>query len=334
MALPALGTTEWNEIASAYLYNYLARDPRDQYYKKHPTLVHLRARQKTKHGGLKWAWPILDGSDAVGRSYTGTQGHTMQDVKVATMAEESCFFWAEPIFIAHTDAEQATGPDQLFSLLDTKVRHAKLRLAKKHSSLIFASTKAATTDPTTLRLAIPIDPTASVAFHNLNGSAGNQTYWRNKTQTCTGSWSGDGINKLDDLLNDIAEEAGDPSLLVTTKAVFRYMQTNARGYFSAKADVYTSAAKQMIDLGIPVMYHNNIPIIHDPDCTSGVVYALNDDAICWTSNEGGDYTMMQPGFVPAFIGGVMGQAAYMRLEGQLIVEERRALGQVDTITSE
>lgn len=333
MALPALGTTEWNEIASAYLYNFLESDPRDQYYKKHPTLVHLRARQDVRHGGRKWAWPILDGSDAVGRSYIGTQGHAMQDVKVATMAEEACFFYAEPIFIAHTDAEQATDEKGLFNLLDQKVRHTKLRVAKKHSELIWATSQASATDPVTIPLAIPVDPTQSVAFHGLNGAAGNQTYWRNKTQTSTGSWSGNGIDKLDALLNDIAEEAGNPSLLVTTKAVFGFMQTNARSYFSVKADVKSPAAQQMADMGIPVLYHNGIPVIHDPDCPSGKIYALNDDAICWTANEGGDYTMMAPGFVPAFIGGVMGQAAYLRLEGQLRVKERRALGQVDTVTS-
>lgn len=333
MALPALGTTEWSEIASAYLYGYLAKDPRDQYYKKHPTLVHLRARQRTRHGGLKWAWPILDGSDAVGRSYIGVQGHTMTDVKVATMAEESCFFFAEPVFIAHTDMEQATGEQQLFSLMDQKIRHAKLRLAKKHSELIWATSQAVATDPQSIPLAIPVDPTLSVAFHNLNGSAGNQTYWRNKTQTSTGSWSGNGIDKLDALLNDIADEAGNPSLLVTTKTVFGFMQTNARSYFSVKADVKSAAAQQMADLGIPVIYHNGIPVVHDPDCPTGKIYALNDDAIGWVANEGGDYTMMEPGFLPAWPGGVMGQMAYIRLEGQLCVEERRALGQVDTVTS-
>lgn len=333
MALPAFGTTEWSELASACLRTYTETEPRDQYYKKHPTLVHLRARQDMQSGGLKWAWPILDGSDAVGRWYIGTQGHTMQDVKVATMAEEACSFYAEPLFIAHTDAQQTKGEEALFSLIGQKKRHQTLRMQKMHSEEVWATSRTTTEDPVSIPLAIPVDPTASVALHGLNGSSGNQTYWRNKTRTSTGSWSSDGIDKLDALLNEIAEEAGDPSILVTTSAIFSFMQKNARGHISNNAQVTGGATKQMGDLGIPVLHHNGIAIVHDADCPTGNIFALNDDAICWTANEGGDYTTMEPGFMPAFLGGVQGQAAYTRLEGQLRVKERRALGRVDGITA-
>lgn len=333
MALPALGSTEWNEVASTYLYNFLKRDPRDQYFKKHPTLAHMRANQLTKDGGSRWAWPILDGSDAVGRSYLGTQAATPQDVKVTTMAETTVFYWVEPIFIAHTDESQAGGERALYDLLDTKVKHAKLRATAKHSSLLWAASKASSTDPDTIPLAIPVDPTASVAFNNLNGSSGNQTYWRNKTQTATGSWSGSGIYKLDALLNDIAQESGDPSLLVTTKAVYAFIQQQARGHFALNAEVRTKAGKQMADLGIPVLNFNGIPIVHDSDCPTGKIFALNDSALQWVAREGGDYTMMGDGFESTRITGVMGALAWLRIEGALCCWERRALGQVDTITS-
>lgn len=333
MAYPALGTTEWNELSSAYLRKSIAREPRDQYTKKHPMLVWLRSRQKTEDTAAKWTWPIEDGSAAVGRSYIGTQGHTLTDVKVATTAEQDCAFFAEPIFIAHTDGERTKGTGKVFDLLEAKKKHAFKRVTEKHSAYVWATSRGSSTDPMSIPLAIPIDPTADVTFNNISGAAGKLTTWRNKTQTSTGSWSTNGIDKLDALLNDIAEEAGDPDILVTTKAIFGFMQKAGRGYLANNASVSTKAGRQMADLGIPVLYHNGIPIVHDSDAVSGRIYAINADAIQWVANKEGDYTLMGDGFENTMITGVMGSLAMIRLEGNLCCYERRALGQVDGITA-
>ena len=334
MAYPALGTTEWNELSSAYLRKSLTGGI-DQFTKKHPALVWLRSKQLTEDTAAKWTWWVPDGSAAIGRSYTGVQGHTPQDVKVATTAEQDCSFFAEPIVFTHTDEQRTKGSGKTFDLLDQKRVHATRRLTDKHSALIWSSTQVSATDPTTIRLAIPIDPTASVAFNGLNGSSGNQTWWRNKTQTCTGSYATDGINKLDTMLNDMAEDSttGEPELLVTTKAIFGFMQRASRGYMNLTSALNTKAGKQMADLGIPILSHNGIPVVHDSDCTSGCIYALHSDAIQWVSNAGGDYTLMGDGFESMRSTGVMAVVAYERLEGNIRVMERRALGQVDAITA-
>jgi hypothetical protein len=89
----------------------------------------------------------------------------------------------------------------------------------------------------------------------------------------------------------------------------------------------------MGDLGIPMLFHNGIPIVHDTDATTGCIYALNKDAIKWVANSEGDYKMYGDGFESTIINGVAGSLGYIRLEGNLCVYERRALGQVDGITS-
>jgi hypothetical protein len=332
MAYPTFGTTEWNELSSAYFRKSLSNTPRDQYFKKHPALAWFRANQREEDTAAKWTWPVMDGSAPVGRTYTGTQGHTPQDVKVATTAEQDCAFYLEPVFISHTDAERTKGSGKTFDLLDQKKSHAMKRVTQKHASLLWSSTQVNATDPMTIRLAIPIDPTANVAFNNLNGSSGNQTWWRNQTDTCTGSWSTDGIKRLDNILNSIADEAGDPDILVTTKAVFAFIQQQQRGHMALQRST-TETAKNMGDLGIPMLFHNGIPIVHDTDATTGCIYALNKDAIKWVANSEGDYKMYGDGFESTIINGVAGSLGYIRLEGNLCVYERRALGQVDGITS-
>lgn len=86
MSNPAVGTTEWNEIASAHLYKWLEREPTDNFTKKHPTLAWLRKNQGTPHDGGKPAWPVFYGRTAIGRSYTKGQATTPAAVEAVTMA--------------------------------------------------------------------------------------------------------------------------------------------------------------------------------------------------------------------------------------------------------
>ena len=331
-AYPSVGTTEWNDLASAYFRKSIFNTPRDNFYKKHPALVWFRKNQATQDTAAKWTWPVFNGNVSQGRSYIGAQGHTPVRVNVATTAEQDCAFFAEPIFITHTDQERAKGNGKTFDLLEAHKKDAMLRLTAKHSSYMFAATQVTATDPLSVRLAIPIDPTADVAFNLLNGAAAKQPFWRNQTQTCTGSWATSGINKLDAGLNDMAEEAGDPDILVTTKAVFQFIQQQQRGHLSIQRST-TETAKTMGDLGIPMLYHAGIPIVHDSDCTAGVIYGLKADAIKWNANSGGDYVLYGDGFESTMINGVLGSLAYIRLEGNLCVYERRALLQVDAISA-
>jgi len=332
VAFPSVGTTEWNDLASAYFRKSVNNTPRDNFYKKYPALTWFRKNQKTEDTAAKWTWPVMTGNTAQGRSYIGVQGHTPVRVQVATTAEQDCAFFAEPIFISHTDQERAKGQGKTFDLLEWHKKDAMLRLTAKHSSYLWASSQAETTDPLSVRLAIPIDPTADVAFNGLNGASTKQPFWRNKTQTSSGSFSTSGVLKLDALLNDMAEEEGDPDLLVTTKAVYGFIQQYQRGHLNIQRSS-TDTSKTLGDVGIPMLYHNGIPIVHDPDCTSGVIYALKADAIHWKANSGGDYVLYGDGFESTMVNGVLGSLAYLRLEGNLCVESRRALGQVDGNTA-
>lgn len=331
MALPSVGTTEWNEIASAHLYKFLERDPIDNYSKAHPLLAFLRKNQSTHDGG-KPAWPVFYGRTAIGRSYTGGQATSPVGTQATTMAETDVAFWAEPIVVYHTDQVKAGGADKLFDYMKVQYKAAKAGLTRQHATLLWAASKSSTTDPDSIPLAVPVDPTASVAFNGLNGAAGQQTFWRNQTQTCTGSWSSDGINKLDALCNLLAEEGFEPEILVTTRAVFQFMQQEMRGRVAFNRGS-TATGKMLNDLGVPYIEHNGIPVIHDFLAPSGKIFALNSQCIEWVVQSGGDYTYMGDGFESLQTTGVMGSVAHLRLEGFLRVRNRRGLGQVDTITS-
>jgi len=326
-----IGTTDWNEVASAHLYKWLERDPIDNYTKKHPVLAWLRSNQATHDGG-KPAWPIFYGRTAIGRSYTKGQSTTPVATEAVTTAETNISFWAEPIVIYHTDTVYAGGAGKVFDLMEQQYRAAKAGVTRKVAELLFAASKASPTDPDSIPLAIPVDPTADVAFCNLSGAAGKQAYWRNQTETCTGSWSSDGINKLDALCNKLAIEGSEPELLVTTRTVFQFMQQEARGRMQVDA-TKTKAGKLLTDLGVPFIQHNGIPVIPDTNCVAGKIFALNSNDIEWVAVSGGDYTMMGSGFENTQMNGLMASVAHMRVEGFLRVRNRRGLGQVDSITS-
>jgi len=327
---PDLGTDEWNELASTHIYNFTKGMPVDQWSKPYPFLTWLLSAKRSLDSSAKMAWPIADTATSVGSTYTGWQGISLTDEHTNTMAEQAIGRYAEPILMAKSDADETGGGGALFDLLEFKTAQRKKALIKKHSTIIWGAS--ATGAFTTVPLAIPVDPTASVVFNGVNGASGQITSWRNKTQTATGSWSSSGINKLDALLNDMAEET-TPDLLVTTKAVFGFMQQNGRGYVQAGTSLTSKSGKQMLDLGIPVLSFNGIPIVHDPDCTSGCIYAFTRGAIEWCSTPDGNYDILKPGFQTTHITGTIGSLALMHLAGNIRVNERRALGRVDNITS-
>ncbi len=332
MSNPSVGTTEWNERASAHMYKFLERDPIDNYTTKHPALAWLRARQSTFDGG-KPAWPIFYGRTAIGRSYTRGQAFTPSSTEAVTTAETDLMHFVEPITVYRTDQIRAGGQGKLFDYMEQQTRAARGGMTVKHSALLWAASKASSTDCDSIPLAIPVDPTASVAFNNINGATTGQTFWRNKTATCTGSWSTDGINKLDSVCDQLADEGAQPELLVTTRAVFGFMRQNARGYMQLCKDASTKTGKMLADLGIPFIEHNGIPVVHDQDCTSGNVFALHSEAIEWVAHPEGDYKMVGDGFESLQITQVMGSQAVMALEGFLRVRNRRWLGRVDSITA-
>lgn len=327
---PDIGTDEWNELASTHLYNFSSGMPIDQWSKQYPTLNWLLSDKMSLDSSATMAWNIADTATSVGATYTGWQGISLTDEHTNTKATQAIGRYAEPIMIAKSDADETGGGGALFDLLEFKTSQRKKALVKKHSSILWGA--AATGAFTTIPLAIPVDPTASVVFNGVNGASGQITSWRNKTQTATGSWSSSGIDKLDALLNEMAEET-TPDLLVTTKTVFGFMQKNGRGYIQAGTSLTSKSGKQMLDLGIPVMSFNGIPVVHDPDCTTGCIYALTRGAIKWCSTPDGNYDILKPGFQTTHITGSIGSVALMHLAGNLRVNERRALGRVDTITS-
>jgi hypothetical protein len=330
MAFPTIGTTEWNDLATAYLYDFTSKMPKDQWSKQYPALQWLLNNKVVRPTAAKMAWPIEDTTSTLGASYTGWQGVTPTDRHTATMAEQAMAHYAEPIMIAETD--ESTTDGGLFDLLEFKTKAARKALTKEHSRQLWAASLGTATDFQSIPLAIPVDPTADVAFNNVSGASGKVTSWRNKTQTSTGSWSANGIDKLDALLNEMAEEK-TPDILITTRTVFGFMQKNGRGYLQGNMQTNSKAGKQMLDLGIPVLFHNGIPIVHDPDCTAGCIYAFSEGAIEWRVYSKQDYKIKEPGFQSTQINGKFGSLAYLGLSGNLCVTERRALGRVDTINA-
>ena len=66
-AYPDLGTDEWNELASTYLYTFVGDGmPTDQWSKQYPTLNWLLSGQKKLDTAAKMAWPIADTATSVG----------------------------------------------------------------------------------------------------------------------------------------------------------------------------------------------------------------------------------------------------------------------------
>lgn len=329
----ATDTVVWNEVYTAHAHTYLNSEPKDQYFLKTPTLTHLRSQKRTEDGGEQLVVTVLNGSDAVGGPVAKNQAVDVVDVDTSTAARYSWAFYAEPIVINHQDEKKVgKGAQARFKLLETKIRHARLRLVRKVAQDVFATSQVVN-GLTGLPLAIVNDPTASGAYGGLDGAAGAQTWWRNKSYVTVGSAASNLIDKMDALWDDCIEgsDSGVPNLIVTTKAVFQAYEKLVRAKQNIWADISKKGA-QMGDLGFPTLFFNGCAVVWDPYCPTGTMWFINDEAIQLILMPDGEFTLSEGGFQSQVAQGIQQRVALLRLEGQIGVIERRALGKLDGIT--
>jgi hypothetical protein len=323
MAIPSV-TRSRESVYTAHAYKVLEATPRDQYFTKNPLLDYLRSGQRTNDGGAFIKGNVEVGRAAIGGFYARNGTLAVQGSEVATSSETTIKFAYEPILVYHQDIAKAGGAGAEFDLVAASTTLARKALAKKIQQALYAASPG-TDDIASLPIAMPDDPTASVAFQGLNGAAGNQTYWRNQVRLTAGSFATYGPDYLDAMLSTLAELAsnGRPDAIFTTSAIVDYARKYARGHLSLNAPA-SAAGRRYADLGFAVVEHAGVPMIADPDATAGVTYFLNKDAIQLVTQSGEDFQIVAP-FQNLMVNGVPAMCAMLGWAGNLFVYERRAL---------
>ena len=319
----ALSSATWDDHLLPNLRKVMNAEPKEQAFAGSPALTMFEKRPVSLQGNYIQAHVSYVGS-AKGGAYTENSSLSTEDVKSALVAEYTPAFYAEPVRMSHIDEKRCGGSQKLFDLWAFKVKQAKMRLRTKIATDMFATSQASNgINP--LPLIIPADNT-TVSYGNLDRAT--YTWWRNYSATAVGAWTSNGTDALDLLELNIQVDGGrGPDWYVTTKAIFQKMKKTARTFDNF--DSYTGKyAEKLADAGIQAINFNGKPIIWDPYCPSGYLYAIRNDALYLGLYEDFDLSPI----VRLEGSGVQGKVMYVRWAGQFVCEEQRRLGQLSGLS--
>ncbi len=333
MALPTYSKTVGTVFTIA-AREHLSRTPKDNFYTGCPGLTHMRSKAMSKPGGQTLVVPVKLGSEPIGGAYTKATALAMTDVDNLSEAQYGWSFYYEPVVVYHQDMWTSRGTDALLDIVKFKTDDAVARLKRKVATALYAASPAAH-ELQGLPVAIVDDPTADVAYGNLNGVSTAQPGWRNYKQTSVGSYATNGEDALRVMLRTLADnsESGRPEILVTDPTTFTYAHKQLWGRHTINSSVNSPKGQQYANMGYSVIEIEGIPLVSDRYCTSGAIYALNSEAAQLVEMKGQGFVLHPDGFVSALANNQMAWKSAVIWAGQLATFERRGLGKATGITA-
>lgn len=306
----------------------------DNFFTKCPLYEELRKNKMSKvSGGQTLVVPVINGASPLGGAYSKAATIPMQDSEVLTEAQYPWSFYQEPVVIYHQDLWMGRGEEAILDLVKVKTEVAMKKLKRSIFTALYAASPVAGLDLLGLPAAIATTPASSGSYGNLDGSASAQSWWRNYSAS-GGSFASGGVDALVAMFRTLADQsdAGKPTAAFTDPTTWGYIHKEVIGHFETHAMV-DSRAQQYCDLGFQAISFMGTPIVSDPFCTSGVIYAINSEAAQLIEMKDAAFQLHPDGFVSDLPNRQMAWVSSILWNGQLATFERRALGKIYSITS-
>lgn len=332
MSKTALDTSrQWELIYTSHGNNFLSNKPTDQYYDDRPLLKFLRSKSMPAKGGERLIVPVNHGGGQGGvGTYTRGSQFSLVDRDPITVAKYPWAYYKATVVVDAIEEHEAGGAGAKLDMVKIKIEDAIESLMDRVSEDLLASSQA-TDGVLPLQLAIPVDPTASVEFGNINGST--STWWRSQTDDTGTVFASAGLDAMRSMFNNCTVKGRKPELILTTQTVHEKYEDLVEG----KHDITTGAssgAGRVGDAGFGNgMAYKGVPIMWDEDAAtpqSGKMFFLNSKGVQLIENKGHAFAL-QP-FQNLLPTGQHARAAIITWWGQLGVRERRLLGQISQIS--
>lgn len=315
------------------LQKYLKETPVTQDFTRLTALSMLEKKSKAMDAPSYWRVPVKNIGSPLGGPFEGAGTTATTGFDDITHASFRRAQYAHPVVLLRTDEWDTNSEVALFKAGVQKVESAR-QMLRKDVSTDLLSTSAVTNGVQGIPLAAEEAPGSSGAYGGLDGAT--ETYWKNKTDATNPAFSTAGMAAFESMFRQLASvegREGNPFdwILVST-AVFGYLQTAARTFLSLNAPATGGAGKRAGEMGFPTMSFHGKPIVFDPGLTAGYAYFWADDAAYLVTQPGVDFTMPYE-WVSLAPAGQHGLINHVYWRGQLVVEQRAALGQISTITA-
>jgi len=307
---------------AALLRKVVQGTPREQAFEECPTLSMLESRPMPLEGHY-YHVNVSHVGTATGGPYVDNTVLSTAHVEAVKVAQYTPSFYGEAARMSRPQRLQTRGPRAYFNAWAERLTQAKLRLRKKLATDLFATSQV-TNGITGLPLAIPA--TNSTGTYGLNRAT--YSWWRNYTSS-TITYTSTGPDEMDKMFLDIRVATGKyPDFVVTTETLYQKMMKTARSTINFNP-TYTGRYKKMLnDMAIDAISYHGAPVLPDPYCDSGKIYAITKDAFYLGVFE--EWVVEGPDTMRPF--GVQADVAFVLWGGATICESQRSLGQLSTVS--
>jgi hypothetical protein len=294
-----------------------SRGIHDNIFNDMVVLSHLHDKNKvTEDGGASLIVPLLYEENKTSQFYDGYEVLDTTPQDGHTSAQYQWKLGSTSISVSGKEAEvQNMGPSAVFRIVDAKIRQAELSLRDLINAGFFAASPASKDVGS---LVTTIDATSTIGEVNSTSNS-----WWQSTVTTGGSFAGQGLSDMRTTWNTLSQKnpAGGPDLLVTTASVFGSYEGSLQPQQRFSGKVGNGAFENLL--------FKSAPVVHDADCTSGVMYFLDSRALEYIVKSGRDFVMTE--FVkPA---NQDAKVAQLLVAGELVTNNRRKLGKITGITA-
>lgn len=263
--------TEVLDNLYASTYQHMRPDVIDNIFNATPFWYYMKEKNKLKPvSGGRQILDTLEYAENDSVSFIGRGGTVpLNDREFLTNSVWTWHYLVASIVRFGVDDQQNRGKTAILNLAKAKISNAQNSIISTLESTLCAGAGSNGGAFDGLQHLVQTDPTVSSTVGNIPQNT--ETWWRNKTDTMSGSsFATNGTAKMRTMVNNcMNNRAMDrPDLILTTQTVFEFCEDNI-------LDKFQIHDKKLADLGFENIKFKNIPLIWSPSVSAQKMYFLN-----------------------------------------------------------
>lgn len=241
----------------------------DNIFKKHVLLNHLKNNGGVKlyPGGTKIRVPVMYSTNSTVMTFSGAETLDLTYQDVADAAEYDYELYNASITFTLEDELKNSGPSQVTSLLEAKIRQAELSLGERINEDLYTGT---TADGEIIGL------DTIIATSGLYGAINGSTYawWRGNVDSTSEALSIADMRTIKNSCNN-GNGGSNVSMIITTQTLFEKYHSLLTASYVMNQPVAES--KRLGDAGFTNVEFEGVPLAYDESATSTAMYFINKD---------------------------------------------------------
>lgn len=260
----------WNlgDVIASTLPSY-EKEFKDQVFNQHVLLDHYKQNGGVveKSGGYEVRVPLMT-SAGTSEWFSGTDTLNVSPVNTLDVAQ---FTWRNlnaAIVFTMDDELNNRGKEQIVDMIEAKIKQAELTIADSLNDAMFNGT-GAEARPRFVGLA------TAVGTGTYGGIAGaTYTDWQSYVEASVTTLTVAHLKTMRNTIN-IGDGGSPVSIMVTTQTLFEKIETLYTPTYQMNPLVQSAESKRIADVGFTNLQYAGVPVVFDPKCPSGTLFALN-----------------------------------------------------------